>query len=104
MTGTKDETERRTYSRRTDEDRIKELEAKIAEIREREESKKRKDDPVLRETRKLQGKLRKFGKLAAENERLDIANSVTAWVASLDRMVRDEQLRPARIALDDDGE
>jgi hypothetical protein len=100
MTGTKDDTERRSYARRSDEDRIKELEAKIAEIRVREQSKKRRVDPILRDAEKLGRRLRKFAQLAAENDRLDIANSVTAWVASLDRMVRDERLRPARHGLD----
>jgi hypothetical protein len=104
MTGTKDDTGRRSYSRRTDEDRIKELEAKIAEIREREDTKKRKESPILRDADKLQRRLRKFAQLSAENDRLDIANSVTAWIASLERMVRDERLRPARLVLDDGSE
>jgi uncharacterized protein with von Willebrand factor type A (vWA) domain len=106
MTGTQETAEsRRDTTRRSDEQRIKELEAKIAEIRAREESKKRKDDPLLKDVPRLQRRLRKFAQLAAENERLDIANSVTAWVSSLDRMVRDERLRPANLdpELDDDG-
>ena len=46
--------EQRSQLRRSDEQRIKELEAKIAEIRAREEAKKRKDDPISRHFPKLQ--------------------------------------------------
>lgn len=102
MTGTTEEAARRNYARRSDEQRIKDLEAKIAEIREREEEKQRKENPLLKEVPKLQAKLRGFAKLATKNGRLDIANSVTAWVSSLDRMTRDERLRPAKLDLDDD--
>ena len=101
MSTTKQESaDRRSYNRRTDQERIAELEARIAEIQAREDAKKRKDDPLLKDVPKLQRRLRKFAQLAAQHERLDIANSVTAWVSSLDRMVRDDMLRPARL----DGE
>lgn len=103
MTGTQ-ETASRDNGRRSDQDRIRELEAKIAEIRAREESKKRKDDPLLKDIPKMQRRLRKFAQLAAENDRLDIANSVTAWVSSLDRMVREERLRPAHLEVEPDDD
>jgi hypothetical protein len=92
-----DRAARRDYNRRSDEQRIAELEARIADIQAREGAKRRKDDPVMKDVPKLQRRLRKFAQLAAQHERLDIANSVTAWVSSLDRMVRDDQLRPARL-------
>lgn len=105
VTSTKeDAVERRSYSRRSDEERIRELEARIAEIRAREDAKKKKEDPISKEVPKLQRRLRKFAQLAAENDRLDIANSVTAWAASLDRMVRDETLRPSRHEVGENGE
>jgi len=98
MTTIKNESaSRRDYNRRSDEQRIAELEARIAEIQAREDAKRRKDDPVIKDVPKLQRRLRKFAQLAAQHERLDIANSVTAWVSSLDRMVRDDPLRPARL-------
>ncbi|MEM7310567.1 MAG: hypothetical protein AAF682_28080 [Planctomycetota bacterium] len=96
---------RRTYTRRSDEERIAELEAKITEIRERQERKKRKDDPVLKDIPKVQRRLRKFSSLAVEAERLDISNMVTGWVSSLDRMLREDTLKPASLeALEDEEE
>ena len=92
----------RSTSRRSDDERIRELEAKIAEIRAREEAKRKKEDPLIREVPKLQRKLRQFAQLAAQSDRLDVANSATAWVATLDRMFRGESLAPA--SLDDESE
>lgn len=93
---------RRTYRKRTDEERIAELEAKIADIKRREEAKKRKDDPVLRDIPKVQRRLRKLAGLAVEYGRLDISNTVQAWISSLDRMVREDTLKPARLELDEE--
>ena len=105
MTTTKNESaERRSYTRRSDQQRIADLEARIAEIQAREDAKKRKDDPVMKDVPKLQRRLRKFAQLCAQHERLDIANSVTAWVSSLDRMVRDDTLRPARLDAETENE
>ena len=72
---------KRQYNRRTDEQRIAELESKIAMIKDRVESKKRRDSPVLKEVPKLQRSLRKFAQLAQDHGREDIANSATAFVA-----------------------
>jgi|RhiMethySRZTD1v2_1073278.scaffolds.fasta_scaffold358592_2 hypothetical protein len=105
MTTTKNESaERRSYNRRTDQERIAQLEARIADIQAREDAKKKKDDPLMKDVPKVQRRLRKFAQLAAQHERLDIANSVTAWVSSLDRMVRDDTLRPARLEDEADDE
>ena len=94
MTQLKDEGRtRRAYNRRSDEERIAELEARIQEIKHRQELKKRKDDPVLKDIPKLQRRLRKFAQLAVEHDRLDISNSVTAWVSSLDRILREDKLK-----------
>ena len=105
MTGTKNETSTGGRQvRPADAARIAKLEAQIAAIREREEAKQRKEDPLQKETAKMQRQLRKFATFAAKHSRLDIANSVTAWVASLDRMTRDDRLRPAKLDLDEDDE
>lgn len=77
--------EKRKYTRRTDEERIAELESKIALIKNRVEAKKRRDSPVLREAPKIQRSLRKFAQLAADHGRDDIANSTTAFLAGLER-------------------
>ena len=81
---------KRKYNRRSDEERIKELESKIALIKDRVEAKKRKDSPVLKEIPKLQRNLRKFAKLAHEHGRADVGNSAQAFAAGLDRVL-DEQ-------------
>ncbi len=96
----------RSYSRRTDQERIAELQARISEIQAREDAKKRKEDPLMKEVPKLLRRLHKFAQLAAHNDRLDVANSATAWAASLDRMTRNSELRPARFDHDlaEDGD
>lgn len=86
MASTETTPTRRKYKRRTDEERIAELQAKIDEIKAREASKKKKDDPLLREIPKVGRRLRKFAQLAADHRRLDIVNMTTAFVASLERI------------------
>jgi hypothetical protein len=78
---------KRSYNRRTEEDRIRELEEKLAKVRARLETKQRKDSPVLREAAKIQRSLRKFIQLAQDNGRSDLALSVQAFSAGLDRSV-----------------
>jgi hypothetical protein len=79
---------KRSYRRRTDEERISELEEKIKEIKQRQEVKKQRDDPVIREIPKIQRRLRTFAQSAMDHQRPDIANSTTAFVSSLDRFSR----------------
>ncbi len=85
MSETKEKSTKRRYRRRSDEDRIAELEEKISSIRDRIEARKRRDSPVLREIPKVQRALRKFAQLALDHGREDLANSTTAFVAGLER-------------------
>lgn len=80
---------KRQYTRRTEQERISELEDKIRQIRERMENKQRKDSAVLRELPKVKRVLNKFAQLAVDNERHDLANSCVAFLAGLDRAARD---------------
>lgn len=80
---------RRNYHRRTDDERIAELEQRILELKSKQAARERKDDPVLREIPKIQRRLRKFAQLAMDNSRPDIANSITAFTAGLERMRAD---------------
>jgi len=80
---------KRKYTRRTEQERISELEDKIRLIRERMENKKRKDSAVLKELPKVKRALSKFAQLAADNERNDLANSCVAFLAGLDRAARE---------------
>ena len=82
--------ERRKYKRRSDDERIADLERRISDLKARQVAKQKKDDPVLREIPKLQRQLRKFAQLALDHDRPDISNSITAFTAGLDRIVRSE--------------
>jgi hypothetical protein len=81
---------KRSYTRRSDEDRIAALAAKIQSIKTRMEMKERKDSPVLREMVKVQRMLRKFAQTAQDCGRGDIATSTQAFVAGLERTVNSE--------------
>ena len=84
------ETARRKYKRRSDEERIAELQARIEALKAKKSARDRKDDPVLREIPKIQRRLRKFAQLAMDNTRPDIANSITAFNAGLERILQSE--------------
>ncbi|MCB9903438.1 MAG: hypothetical protein H6831_03435 [Planctomycetes bacterium] len=80
---------KRKYTRRTEQERISELEDKIRVIRDRMESKKRKDSAVLKELPKVKRALNKFAQLAVDHNRHDLANSCVAFLAGLDRAARE---------------
>ncbi len=76
---------KRKYNRRTDDQKIAELESQIAMIKDRVEAKKRRDSPVLKEMPKIQRSLKRFAQLALDHGREDIANSATAFSTGLER-------------------
>jgi hypothetical protein len=78
-------TGKRSYTRRSEDERIAELNAKIEKIKQRMEMKQRKDSPVLRDMARLQRMLRKFAQTALDHGRADLANSTQAFAAGLDR-------------------
>jgi hypothetical protein len=80
---------KRPYSRRSDDERIADLQAKIDELQGRIKKKERKDLPVLREVPRIQARLRKFVQLALDHGRHDLANSAMAYVAGLERALED---------------
>ncbi len=89
----------RQYRRRSDEQRIADLEQRIEELKAKQTSKKKQTDPVIKEIPKVQRRLRKFAQFAMDHSRPDIANSVTAFCSSLERIQRSEAASPApRIA------
>ena len=95
---------RRRYHRRSDDERIAELEQKIVELKARQSAKERKSDPVIREIPKIQRRLRKFAQLATDHHRLDIANSIRMFNAGLERVLRSElgQTVPASAPTEED--
>ena len=80
------ETLKRQYNRRTDEERIADLQSRIDDIQTKLERKKRPDQPVLTDIPNVQRRLRKFAQLAVNYGRDDLANSTMAFIAGLDRM------------------
>ena len=84
-TSTKTKAARRKYQRRSDEQRIADLENRIAELKAKAAEREKKTDPVIREIPKVQRRLRKFAQLAMERSRPDIANTTTAFAAALER-------------------
>lgn len=81
---------KRKYRRRTDEERIAELEARIEQLKAKQAARDKKDDPVVRDIPKVQRRLRKFAQLAMSNRRPDLSNSTMAFVASLERVLQSE--------------
>ena len=88
-------TAKRAYHRRSEDQRIADLEAKIVKIKARLEMKQRKDSPVLREVARVQRVLRRFAQTAQDHGRSDLAMSTQAFAAGLDRLVStpDEPVR-----------
>jgi hypothetical protein len=84
-------TRRRSYRRRTDDERIADLEQRILELKTKKAVQKKRVDPVLKEIPKIQRKLRKFAQFAMDGNRPDIANSVTAFNSSLERIIQSER-------------
>ena len=76
---------KRKYTRRTDEELIGELQAKIQRVQTRMDAKQRKDSAVLKELPKVQRSLRKFAQLAIDHGRADLSNSTMAFLAGLER-------------------
>lgn len=77
---------KRSYRRRSDNELIEEMEAKIANLRKKIESRTRPDQEVLTEVPKVQRRLRNFAQLAMKHGRADLANSTMAFMAGLERM------------------
>lgn len=87
---------KRKYTRRTEEERIAELEKKIADLKQRQAAKSRKDDPIVKGIPKVVRSLRKFAQVAMDNKRPDIANTTSGFAAALDRILRAELGEPLR--------
>lgn len=82
---------KRSYRRRSEDERIEALQAEIATLREKMESRKRKDLPVLKEIPKLQRRLHKFVQMSVDHDRHDIANTTLAFLAGLERIHQEAQ-------------
>ena len=77
---------RRSYNRRSDDQRIADLEARIAELKKKAAARETKNDPVVKDIPRVQRRLRKFAQLAIDHDRMDLSNSTMAFVAQLERI------------------
>jgi len=78
---------RRSYNRRSADQRVADLEKKIAELKAKQAAREKKDDPVLREARKLLARLKRFVQFAHDQKRPDIANSAMGFRSVLERIL-----------------
>lgn len=88
--------QKRSYNRRTDEERIAELQAKIEALNSKVQQKERPDAPLLKEIPRVQRRLRSFAQKAMDFGRADLANSVLAFVAGLERAADEDPTAPVR--------
>ncbi|MCA9003040.1 MAG: hypothetical protein KDB61_14035 [Planctomycetes bacterium] len=77
--------EKRKYKRRSSAEVIEDLQKQIEALETKIESKKRKDQPVLKEFAKVKKSLGKFAQLCIDHERNDLSNSVLAFLATFER-------------------
>jgi hypothetical protein len=76
---------KRAYKRRSEDEKIAELNAKIEELKRRVELRQRKDGPVFKELNKLRRALVRFSQTAMECERADLSMMTQAFLAGLER-------------------
>ena len=75
---------------------IADLQDKISGIKDRIESKKRKDSPVMKKWKRVSKTLSNFAQLAMDHERADVANSVGAFIAGTNRLVEELPKAPKK--------
>lgn len=80
---------KRSYTRRSDEQLIHELQEKLKRVEARIEAKQRADAPVLKEITKVTRTLRKFAQTAMDYERQDLSNMTMAFISGLERAGED---------------
>jgi molecular chaperone GrpE (heat shock protein) len=89
-------TTKRTYKRRTEEQRIADLQSKLEDLQKKLVAKERADLPVLKEIPKVQRRLQRFAQLAVNYGREDLANSTMAFVAGLQRTLTEAGVQRRR--------
>lgn len=81
---------KRQYRRRSDEERLQELQDRLAKLKDRVADRKRKDSPLHRELTRARRSLRDLAQVAHDEDRADIATSALAFLAGLERMADSE--------------
>jgi molecular chaperone GrpE (heat shock protein) len=81
---------RRSYQRRSAEQRVSALEQRIAALKAKQAAREKKSDPIVREMQKLQKRLKRFVQLAHDHKRPDVANSAMGFKSMLERLLGTE--------------
>ena len=76
---------KRSYKRRTDDEIVADLEAKIAQLKQKQEQRERPDQAVLKELPRFKKKAAAFAQTCIDNGRGDVGNSVLAFLTVLER-------------------
>ncbi|MDP6386118.1 MAG: hypothetical protein QGI93_07980 [Planctomycetota bacterium] len=79
---------KRVYTRRTDEERLSELESQLEKLKSKVQQEQRSDAPVLKEVKKVKTALNKFSQVCVDHGRTDMANSVMAFLHTLDHQAK----------------
>jgi septal ring factor EnvC (AmiA/AmiB activator) len=79
---------KREYNRRTDAERLTELESQLEKLKSKVQQEQRSDAPVLKEIKKVKTALNKFSQICADHGRTDITNSVMAFLHTLDHQAK----------------
>lgn len=79
---------KREYNRRTDAERLSELESQLEKLKSKVQQEQRSDAPVLKEIKKVKTALNKFSQICADHGRTDITNSVMAFLHTLDHQAK----------------
>lgn len=80
---------KRSYRRRSDDEKIADLQSKITQLEVRMEAEKRPDGEVLNQFIKVKRNLGKFAQLCVDNDRHDLSNSTLAFLNMLEKQTKD---------------
>ena len=75
---------KREYNRRTDEERLSELESQLEKLKSKVQQQQRPDAPVLEEIEKVKKVLTKFSQTCADHGRTDMVNTVMVCLHTLE--------------------
>jgi molecular chaperone GrpE (heat shock protein) len=83
-------TKKRAYRRRSEDEQIAELEAKIREIEERKKRREVKESPLAKDFSRFKKHLTKFSQSCVDHGRNDVANSVLGLMNTIERQILED--------------